>query len=314
MEAYDGGVKTYLAAGDANGAEDFYKRTLTMLSGLDEAFQAENRDVAAELYLAAEKVYVGDQERIVQVLEEGLMVTGEARIKDKLVEIYLDIAKEKTQKEVYDEALQIYDRLLEMAGENETVIDDLCGCLNKYIDQLMETGDYNKIRELSEKYGDVAVKVDFAGIFVRIAELKEAETSQTTEKILNIILMGDPKDHVSEIDFRTASDAEWIMVTPTSYEPAGYTPIGSMTDTDINLFYIGTLENYCLPDNYLEIRVKAVFQNGKVDETEYTWIEGGSRLSNIPSGSDCQIHFDHIAGAIFVEYYDNGVFLDSNYF
>lgn len=134
--------------------------------------------------------------------------------------------------------------------------------------------------------------------------VKPAETSadipQTAGKVLNINLTGDPKSHVSEVAIRTAPDAEWMIITPTST-----TPTVPMSDDDRDMFYIGTLENYSLPGNYFEIRVKAVLNNGKKDNTEYIWIEDG-RLSSVPSGSDCNILFDHIAQGIFVNYYNNG--------
>lgn len=134
------------------------------------------------------------------------------------------------------------------------------------------------------------------------------EGTETAGKILNINLSGDPKSHVSEVAFRTAPDAEWMIITPT-----GTTPTVPMPDSDRDLFYLGTLENYSLPGDYLAIRVKAVLQNGEIDNTEYTWTESGDRLSNVPSGSDCLIHFDHIAGGIFIDYYDKGAIIDSNY-
>lgn len=135
-----------------------------------------------------------------------------------------------------------------------------------------------------------------------------ADIPQTTGKVLNINLSGDPKSHVSEVAFRTAPNAEWMIITP-----IGTTPTVPMSDSDRDLFYLGTLENYSLPGDYLAIRVKAVFQNGEIDNTEYTWTESGARLSNVPSGCDCLIHFDHIAGGIFIDYYDKGVIIDSNY-
>lgn len=83
LEAYAGGVKAYLGTGDMESAREFYDRTLTMLSGLDEAFLAENMDVAVELYLAVEEIYGDDREKIVQILEDGYSVTGEnPQIKD----------------------------------------------------------------------------------------------------------------------------------------------------------------------------------------------------------------------------------------
>lgn len=130
---------------------------------------------------------------------------------------------------------------------------------------------------------------------------------QTEGKVLNINLTGDPKSHVSEVAFRTAPGAEWTIITPT-----GTTPTIPMSDTDRDLFYIGTLENYTLPGDYLEVRVRAVLNNGKKDNTEYIWIEDG-RLSNVPSGSNCEICFDHIAQGIFVNYYDNKGILIGEY-
>lgn len=130
-----------------------------------------------------------------------------------------------------------------------------------------------------------------------------ANIPQTAGKILNIDLTGDPIEHVSEVAFRTAPDADWVIVTPT-----GTTPATPMSDSDRNMFYLGTIENYNLPGDYLEIRVKAVLNNGEKDNTEYIWIEDG-RLPNIPSGSDCTIHFDHIAQGIFVNYYNQGVLI-----
>ncbi len=130
-----------------------------------------------------------------------------------------------------------------------------------------------------------------------------ADIPQTAGKTLNIDLTGDPKSHVSEVAFRTAPDADWVIVTPT-----GTTPATPMSDGDRDMFYLGTIENYSLPGDYLEIRVKAVLNNGEKDNTEYIWIEDG-RLPNIPSGSDCTIHFDHIAQGIFVNYYNQGVLI-----
>lgn len=127
-----------------------------------------------------------------------------------------------------------------------------------------------------------------------------AAIPQTAGKVLNIDLTGDPKEHVSEVAFRTEPNAEWTIISPTST-----TPVTPMSDSDRDLFYLGTLENYKLPYDYIEVRVRAVLNNGQKDKLEYIWYEDG-RLSNVPSGSDCKIHFDHIAQGIFVNYYKNG--------
>ena len=202
LEAYVGGLEAYLGAGDMDGAQDFYERTLEMLSGLNEDFLAENMDYAVELYLAVEKVYGDDQEKIAQILEEGYTVTGEnARIKDRLVENYIEIGKQETQNGSYEEALTVYDRLLELDNTRPETISGLCECLNKYIDVLMAAGRYDDIRALADKYKNVAVNVDFAGILARIAELEriEADNRAFMQKVYDLMAAQDYEEGMYEV-------------------------------------------------------------------------------------------------------------------
>lgn len=194
LEAYAGGIEAYLGAGDTEGAQDFYDKALAMLSGLDADFLAENMDYAVEIYLAADKVYSDDWEKIAQVLEEGYTMTGEnSKIKDKLIENYIQIGKKETQEGSYQEALTVYDRLLELDSTNEETINGLCDCLNKYINVLMEAKQYDEVRALAEKYGDVAVNVDFNTILARITELEriEAENRAFMQKVYDLMAAED---------------------------------------------------------------------------------------------------------------------------
>ncbi len=202
IEAYIGGLEAYLGAGDIDAAQDFYDRTLEMLSSLNEDFLAENMDYAVELYLSAEEVYGDDLDKIAQVLEEGYTVTGEdARIKDKLVENYIEIGKKETQDGAYEDALTVYDRLLELDNTNPDTISGLCECLNKYIDILMAAGRYDEIRALADKYRDVAVNVDFDGILAQIAELEriEAENRAFMQKVYELMAAQDYEEGMREL-------------------------------------------------------------------------------------------------------------------
>lgn len=203
MEAYTGGIEAYLGAGDVDGAQDFYDRTLTMLAGLDVDFANANMDSIVEIYLAADAVYGEEWEKIAQVLEDGYTFTGEdSRIKNKLVENYLQIGKNETQTGSYEEALTIYDRLLELDIMNTETINDLCDCLNKYIDILMEVKQYDAIRALAEKYDDVAVNVDFKGILAQIAEIEriEAENRAFMQKVFDLMAAQDYEEGMCEVD------------------------------------------------------------------------------------------------------------------
>ena len=152
MEAYSGGIEAYLGAGDMEAAQAFYGKTLTMLDGLDEDFFAENMDYVVEINLAAEKVYEGDRDRIAQVLEAGYTMTGEnEEIKELLIKVYLADANDKSANDSYEDALAVYDRILELDNTNTDTINDMCDWLDKYIDVLVEAGKYDDALELLEK-------------------------------------------------------------------------------------------------------------------------------------------------------------------
>ena len=210
MEAYTGGIEAYLGAGNVDGAHDFYDRTLTMIDGLDTDFANANMEAIVEIYLAANDVYEGDTDKITQVLEDGYTFTGEdSRIKDKLIENYLLIGKEDTQNGSYEDALTVYDRLLELDSANTETINDLCACLNKYIDILMEAGKYDEIRALADKYGNVAANVDFEGILAQIAESEriEAENRVFMQKVYYLMMMQDYEEGLCELYGSEETDA-----------------------------------------------------------------------------------------------------------
>jgi tetratricopeptide (TPR) repeat protein len=106
-----------------------------------------------------------------QTLEEGYEKTEEnVDIKEQLVDGYLDLAGSCTEEGDYEKALEQYDRLLEFDRNNEQIITELSTCLQAYIDLLKEQGDYDTIRALAEKYGDIVNGVDFTALLDEITE------------------------------------------------------------------------------------------------------------------------------------------------
>lgn len=202
MEAYLGGVEAYLGAGNAEEARNFYDRTLAMLSSLDGEFASANMDSIIELYLKADEVYAGDKEKLAQIWEEAYAATEEdIRVKEKLVGNYLEMGKEETDGGDYSGALEIYDRLLVLDSEDPSVLHGLCSCLNKYIDILMETQNYDEIRALAKKYQNVAADVDFASILSKIDELEriEAENREFMQMVYDLMAAQD-YEAMHEID------------------------------------------------------------------------------------------------------------------
>lgn len=296
LEAYTGSVEACLGMGDENGAQDIYERALTVLSGLDADFLAENLDGAVELYLAADEVYDGDFERIVQALEEGFAVTGkDERIKAGLVENYIRLGAKETQDGSYEEALAVYDRLLELDRENPEVIHDLCGCLNRYMDILMEAGDYERIRELAQKYAEAAAEIDFAAILARIEEMeRRGDWVEIDPQFFEIRMMGFDlwENHAEEI---------WDALLPLAQ-----TQVFGGADSFGDIIYGFTMENDVRADYYNPSSMPTADEEG----IRINVMQQGGGTTGIRGEIDYQANSDQVW--LILQYWDGGYSLSAN--
>ena len=126
--------------------------------------------MSVDAYLGKAQAYegMGDIDMAIQTLEAGLERTDDVQIKDRLVEHYLKQAQEYTDATDYGKALEIYDRFLELDGENAQVQTDIANCLQEYLDLLMEQERYDEAKALIEKYQDKVSGIDFQAILDEI--------------------------------------------------------------------------------------------------------------------------------------------------
>ncbi|NBJ99933.1 hypothetical protein D5282_22220 [bacterium 1xD8-48] len=201
MEAYVGGIEAYLQMNDADEVSAFYDRALSVVRSLDGELLEQNIDFIVEIYLAADRVYSDDLEQKASLLEEGWSFTEDIRIKEKLIVEYLAIAEEKIETEDYEGGLEVFDRLLELAGDDERVLEALEKCLNAYLEHLLEKERYDEIRRIAEKYREAATGIDFDGI------LKQIEEKEALEKEIALKREAEEKEE-QEIQEEEAQDAE----------------------------------------------------------------------------------------------------------
>ena len=193
MQAYAGGIEAYLNTDDKEGMEEFYNSALDVIVELEDDFIEENMDDIVDIYLYAGDVY-DDPEKVAVILEKAIEVTdGNPQIEDELIEEYIELAEKYTSEGAYDKALNCYDRLLELAGENEQVLTGLEKCLKQYIDVLMKEKKYDEIRQLAEKYGNIVKNLDFQAILAQIEELEriEAENRAFMQKVYELMAAQD---------------------------------------------------------------------------------------------------------------------------
>ena len=172
MEAYMGGIESYINIGDEELLLAFYDRALTVIENSEEEFLEQNMDDVTETYLFAEEVYSDVSEQAVKVLEEGWRITEKPEIKDKLTEKYLVMAEKRNEDGNYEELLNIYDQLLKLDGNDKNVLEYIETYLVEYLDFLMEEERYEEIRALAEKYKDT--DIDFDKFRERIEEIENA--------------------------------------------------------------------------------------------------------------------------------------------
>lgn len=158
------------------------------------AFQAviEIDPKSAEAYLGMAEAYIGlgDTENAIAVLRQGYEAADQnEEIRQVLIEVYIQEAKKCTETEDYLKALEYYDFLLELDGENEQVLLDLEECLIQYLGILMNEGRYEEIRQLYEKYGEVVSTDIFQEYLDAIEELEriEAENQEFMQTVYDLM-------------------------------------------------------------------------------------------------------------------------------
>lgn len=130
-----------------------------------------------DAYLGKAEAYIGleNYDMAIKTLEEGFLATQEeGRVKENLIGVYLDVAANSAEERTYEEQLQIYDRLIELDGQNEAILDGLEKCLELYVNSLLTEGKDDEVRALIEKYKVVLAGTDFDA-FVAQAEMRMKE-------------------------------------------------------------------------------------------------------------------------------------------
>lgn len=156
-----------------------------------------------------------------------------------------DPAALMTLEEGYANSLEMYDRLLELDGGDERVLDLLSSTLTRYMDVLMADQKYDEIGILAEKYGPYAVKVDFDVIPAEIEENvldttlasadaapAEPESAETGESASDVNTA--PEESADDRAGGPAFDTDATPVEPENSEPVPVETSGTpASDTDV---------------------------------------------------------------------------------
>lgn len=94
IEAYAGGIEAYMAMEDTDRLYSLYEKALNAVENLDETELEGNINSVVAIYLAAEQVYPGNFEKIIDIMLKGYDLTGKnPDIEERLVQNYLGLAE-----------------------------------------------------------------------------------------------------------------------------------------------------------------------------------------------------------------------------
>ena len=193
MAAYDNGIQAYLNLDEPENLRTFYEKALEAARSLEEEALDSDAEAIVSIYLAAMDVY-GDTDRALELWEEGYEKSGQdGRLRDSLVDTYLERAKGLTADGNYEESLRDYGRMLELDGQNDGVQKGLADCLKEYLDLLMEQGDFARVQELAEKYASALPEFDFAAYLdeINLREQMEADNRAFLQRIYELMSAED---------------------------------------------------------------------------------------------------------------------------
>ena len=134
-----------------------------------------------DAYLGKAQAYecTGDIDMLLQTLEEAYEKTDSRRIEDSLIHAYTEQSQNLISETHYEEALNVYDRLLKIDKNNYEIQSGLRELLQEYIKSLEEQQHYGEIQILEERYAD---KVDAMDFLKESAQEDEIERMQAYEK------------------------------------------------------------------------------------------------------------------------------------
>lgn len=196
-----------------------------------------------EAYLGLADAYeaTGDIDMVIQTLQKGYERTGDQRIGDKLLESYLELAKGYTDTGDYENALDIYDRLLELDDTDADVQFDIGNCLQKYLEFLIDQIRYDEARALIEKYRNKVTTVDFQLLLDRISALEnilEQIAQNCSEKNVDAVFTLMHSDQYEDF-LSTVQKLEDQYICKTSYGKLGIYKIDSETYGNYMIYFGG---------------------------------------------------------------------------
>ena len=259
LEAYVGGIEAYLHIGNNEELQVFYEKALETSRGLEGEVLTENLEYIKDIYLFATDVYSEDLNKVIEILKEGLQLTGDEEIKQALVSIYLTEAQKYMDEPDYEKAIEFYNKVL---GIDEKNTEAYIGLTETYI----RMGEYDKALETASKGYELTM-------------------DERLLEYINMLESGNVVRSDGKIMKRTAYDEEGAVLY---YHEFTYDMQGrqdSITHYDCNHVFVSTIDLQYDEDGNWVVSYQFGEESGELTKRELTY-ENGLLMSEKWSGGN----------------------------
>lgn len=173
LSAMKGRLEAYYGAGDEEGLLAEFESCRQVIGGLEQGYKEQNQNLIVDIYMMSELVYPDDMAQRTEALREGMSVTGDSdRLKNQLVDAYLNQAAAFSTEGAHEDAIDTYSLVLELDVSNETALSEQPACLKAELDALLTAEKFDDATALIDKYSDTVSGVNFTEYKQRIANMQ----------------------------------------------------------------------------------------------------------------------------------------------
>ena len=168
-EAYLTSIYAYEYKDDKSGMQGVYKEFKTQLQEDKDSKKAEDakqesdnsvNDIKANIFLTAPVIF-DDADKVISELEEGVAECNNVKkdeFNKEFSKQYVVKGDSSLATDNYTEALDFYKKALDYNADNQTAVANGNDAVAKYAEDLMASGDYDKVKQLANE-------IDSEGLF-----------------------------------------------------------------------------------------------------------------------------------------------------
>ena len=252
MEAVNGCMDALIKAKKNDDAKAQYNKFREEIKKYSDKDVKSKGKLLDEFYAKAGDMYEEGCDEYVTIVEEGYDLVASDTIRDELVTAYIKNADDFVTYTDYDARIEVYNKALELAPDNQDALDKRAGCAKDALEGMINNGDYDGAEAFIDKYKDIVTGVDY-DIYESQIETFRKNQAMIKETMENAEEYMSGKDYESMLSVDNSEGAELIYSTmqgdqyiyAAGEDTTGYTgtAVALCKCSDGYYFYYGSFED-----------------------------------------------------------------------